>query len=91
MLYRWIAALVLAVNLVLVLPASAASQPRAGAARTSQTSYVFGFTDKLPPFNKVLLATFPPGTRQATIDAFVRKEMRTGLYTSVRVFPYPIP
>jgi hypothetical protein len=94
MLYRWIAALVLAINLIVVLPAPAAPRVAAGSApvaKSKTTLYVFGFTNMPPPRNHVLLGTFPPGTSLATINAFVQKEKRTGKYTDVRVFSVLIP
>lgn len=45
----------------------------------------------VPPFNKVVLATFPPGTRWSIINAFVAKEKKTGLYSSILATPFLPP
>jgi hypothetical protein len=88
---------VLTVALYLALPAAMPGEVRAAASagalqaqtgKTTQTEYVVGFKKGvLPPFNKVVLATFPPGTQWSVINAFVAKEKKTGLYSSILVTP----
>jgi hypothetical protein len=54
--------------------------------KTTVTEYVIGFLKgQQSPFNKKVLATFPPGTQWATINAFVAKARKSGLYSSVIV------
>jgi hypothetical protein len=96
MLYRRMAALAVASSLILALPAvadnhmvnsGAGSSPvgQAGG-KTKTTEYVIGFKKGVqPPFNKVVLATYPPGTDWTVINKFVAKEKKTGLYSSVIV------
>jgi len=94
MLYRWIAALVLTANLIVVPSATAKPQVGVGGGevgKSKTTLYVFGFTNQPPPRNHILLHTFPKGTSLAKIDAFVQKEKRTGKYTDVRIFTVLIP
>jgi hypothetical protein len=95
MFHLRLAALAVALYLALSAPMAGALHSaaiggavQAQAGRTTRTEYVVGFKNgAMPPFNKVVLATFPPGTRWSTINAFVAKEQKTGLYSSILVTP----